>query len=204
MRPLFNECLAKGEFQSALKYAIVYPLFKKGDKNSCDNYRGISILSPFAKIFERLLSAQITAYFTDPKNTLFTKFQHGFRANHSCETALQTIIDKWLKAIESKQHILALFIDFKKAFDLVQAALLELKLFHYGFDLSLKLINNYFFDRKMGVRIGKTTSSALNIDLGVPQGSILGPLLFIIFINDICFDTELFAILFADDTTLAD
>jgi hypothetical protein len=118
MLSLFNECLAKGEFPSALKYAIVYlPLFKKGDKNSCNNYRGISILSPFAKIFERLLSAQITSYFTNPHNTLFTKFQHGFRANHSCETALQTIIDKWLKAIESKMQILALFIDFIKAFD---------------------------------------------------------------------------------------
>ena len=199
----FNECCSTGTIPSDLKCAIAFPLFKKGDSSSCDNYRGISVLSPFAKIYERLLSWQIINYFTD--NKLFSTAQHGFRANHSCETALQSILDKWFKAIEQKQSIISLFVDFKKAFDLVDSSLLLLKLFHYGFDNnSLKLLSNYFSDRTMGVRIGKVTSDKSKIKLGVPQGSILGPLLFIIFINDFGFEKDFFTILFADDTTLVD
>lgn len=200
---LFNNCLNKGSFPSILKHAIAFPLHKKGDINSCDNYRGISVLSPFSKIFERLLSNQITVHFTT--NKLFTSSQNGFRANHSCETALQSLLDNWLQALDQNKNILSLFIDFKKAFDLVQPNLLLLKLFHYGFNnKSLDLMSSYFSDRSMGVRIGKFNSSNADITIGVPQGSILGPLLFIIFINDMGLDLDLFTVLFADDTTFVD
>ena len=129
------------------------------------------------------------------KNEIFSKEQHGFRVNHSCETALQTILDKWKKSPEPNENILALFIDFKKAFDLVEPELLFLKIFHYGFDNSaLNLIMNYFFERSMLVKIDGTFSSK--------RSFILGPLMFIIFINDLALGSELLSILFSDDTTL--
>lgn len=200
---IFNSCVETSIFPDELKHALGHPLFKKGDPMMCDNYRGISVLSPFTKIFESILSSQINHYFSI--NNLFSTTQHGFRANHSCETALQTVIESLRENISKNKKTLALFVDFKKAFDLVEPKLLWRKLFHYGFDnKALGLIENYFNNRTMSVCIGKNSSSKLKLNLGVPQGSILGPLLFIIYINDLGFDTELQCVLFADDTTLID
>ena len=142
---LFNHFIDSGSIPHDLKCAIAFPLLKKGDITNCDNYRGISVLSSFAKVFEKLIAVQITHYFVD--NNLFCNVQHGFRSGRSCETALQTILEKWKTSVERKEIVLALFIDFKKAFDLVDPKLL-LKLFHYGFDnASYNLLNNYFSNR---------------------------------------------------------
>jgi retron-type reverse transcriptase len=118
---------------------------------------------------KRIFIIKIVHYFE--ANNLFCSNQHGFRASHSCETALLSVIDHWKSAIENKQINLALFVDFKKAFDLVNHDLLFLKLFHYGFDNnSLALIRNYFQNRSQVTKIDSYFSSPADILLRAPQG----------------------------------
>jgi len=202
---LFNHCFETGSMPAEFKKAIVTPLYKrKGEPDNFDNYRGISVLSPIAKTFSRCMSTRIISFFES--NNLFSSSQHGFRKNFSCETALLTIIDKWKLNMSNKLFNLALFIDFKKAFDLINLKLFQLKLFHYGFDnKSLKLINDYFTNRTQVSKVGSATSEPAQKIIGFPQGDPNGQLFFLIYINDIFMsDSELTSVLFADDTTGSD
>ena len=193
-----------GQIPSEWKFAIVTPLYKgKGSSTCFDNYRGISVLTPIGKMFERIVSKRIVSYFED--NKLFTSDQHGFRTNHSCETALASIIDQWKLNLDDNLISLALFIDFKKAFDLINPKLLFHKLFHYGFDnFSLALLCDYFEDRLQVCKVMDSISDPTCINIGVPQGSVLGPLLFLVYINDLSWNIDMKTFLFADDTTLSD
>jgi hypothetical protein len=199
---LINKCIDSHRYPANWKIAIVTPLFKKGDTSDLNNYRGISILPPLNKVFEKILASQIKNYFEI--NKLFYAGQHGFRCNHSCETALHEIITACQNNRDKALINLLVFIDFKKAFDMVDPKLLLIKLLNYGFsNNAAKLLSDYFSNRKMQTRLNDILSAFIGLILGVPQGSILGPLLFTIFINDIAIALdEVLVKLFADDTTL--
>jgi len=196
---LFNKAILTKTIPVEWKSALVTPLFKSGTLNDLNNYRGISVLPPIAKVFEKIISSQIIIYFNC--NKLFFNGQFGFREQHSCEAALHAIISKLNKSQSDKLISLLLFIDFRKVFDSVDTKLLLLKLKKYGFDTdSIDLISNYFTDRCQAVKFGGIVSDFRPINLGVGQGSVLGPLFFIIFINDSPFFSD--TTLFADDAIL--
>ena len=179
------------------------PIFKKGKPNDVNNFRAISVLPPIAKLLEKILATQITIHLN--VNSILFSGQHGFRANHSCESALHELLSEINKIRESKLVALLLFIDFRKAFDLVDSQKLLRKLFHYGFSNSaINLIANFFNNRTKTVKYNNKLSSPLTIKLGVPQGSVLGPLFFLIYINDLAYILSLNCKMFADDTTLYD
>ena len=201
---LFNMSIDTRTIPSDWKSAVVTPIYKnKGVKTDVNSYRGISVLPPVAKLFEKVLAEQIVCYLNT--HSILSTGQHGFRAGHSCETALHQLVSELNTIRDAKQIAMLLFIDFRKAFDLVDSRLLIFKLFHYGFgNNALKLIESYFSDRQQQTKVGKCTSLFAPISLGVPQGSVLGPLFFLLFINDLAFylDDAFKCIMFADDTTL--
>jgi hypothetical protein len=201
---LFNNCIDQCKIPIEWKTAIVSALYKnKGSFNDINNYRCISVLPPIGKIFEKVLSSQLVSYFD--KNNLFYRSQFGFRSQHSCETALHKIISELNQARNDRLISLMLFIDFRKAFDLVNSSLLLKKLTLYGLNTkAINLLKNYFDDRSQIVKFNDCMSDSCDIKLGVPQGSCLGPILFLIFINDLgnIKTNNSNCTMFADDTTL--
>ncbi len=199
---IINQSLASGIFPDRLKLARVRPLFKKGDKQLITNYRPISILPVFSKIFERVVHTQLTNYFED--NDLFTKSQYGYRRGHSTELASLELTDRLYKHLGNDQVPFAIFLDLSKAFDTLNHTILLDKLEHYGIrGIAKKLLQSYLCNRTQFVQIKDTKSTIITLNIGVPQGSVLGPLLFNIYINDMKQSTNKFdCIHYADDTTL--
>ena len=199
---IINQSLSTGIFPDKLKTAKVIPLFKKNDAQLLDNYRPISLLPAISKIFESVVFTQLYSYFND--NDLFFISQYGFRKEHSTETACLEFIDRIMKDLDDKKTPISVFIDLSKAFDTINHDILIGKLAHYNLDTtSLNWFRSYLSNRYQIVKIDDVNSDIRPLNIGVPQGSVLGPLLFIIYINDLCNATTNFKpVLFADDTTL--
>ena len=199
---IVNQMLTTGIFPDKLKRAKVIPLFKKGDKSIFSNYRPTSLLPSISKLFEKVIYQQLYKYFED--SNVFYESQYGFRKGHSTELASLELVNRLLSKMDKGEVPVAIFIDLSKAFDTLDHDILLYKLKCYGLTgNSINLLKGYLTNRQQYVHYDNTDSNFLKITTGVPQGSIFGPLLFLIYMNDIHKSSNLFHfILFADDTTL--
>ena len=199
---IINLSLQQGLFPSLNKEADVCPIHKKNEKDKCENYRPISLLSNISKIFERIMYNRLDN-FLDMSDILY-KFQFGFRKNYSTNHALLSIVEQITAALDKKMFTCGVFIDLEKAFDTVNHQIILSKLHHYGIrGVANKWFSSYLLNRYQKVSINGVSSQRLPITCGVPQGSILGPLLFLLYINDMHFATENSKVYhFADDTNL--
>ena len=200
---LINQVLNTGTFPDKLKIAKVIPIFKKGDPSLFENYRPISLLPAISKVLEKIIALQLSSYFE--KNKLLFDNQYGFRPKHSTEHAALELIDRIINKLDTNEIPLNIFLDLSKAFDTIDHTILLNKLKYYGLKgPTLNLFQSYLSNRKQYTEIEDTTSTILPIQVGVPQGSILGPILFIIYVNDSPQCTNKFDfIMYADDTTLS-
>lgn len=200
---LINQSFLTGIFPDCLKIAKVIPIYKKDNNKLFSNYRPISLLPALSKAFEKAIFIQLYSYFDS--NNLFFESQYGFRTRHSTETATLELVNRVLTAFESNLTPISIFLDLSKAFDTLEHRVLLEKLKFYGIhNTPLRLLENYLSkNRFQYVNYHGHHSSLLPLSIGVPQGSILGPLLFIIYMNDINHASKLFHfILYADDTSL--
>lgn len=200
---IVNLIFETGVFPKELKKSKTIPVFKKGDRTMISNYRPISILPFFSKVVEKLLEQRLSNYL-DQKN-IITKRQFGFRHGFSTNLALIALTDKLKKEIDQGKIVGSVFIDFTKAFDTITHDILFRKLASYGIiGPPLKLIQSYLLNREQTISLSDVLSDTKIINIGVPQGSILGPILFLLYINDLpnCLSPEMECLLYADDTTI--
>lgn len=199
---IFNLCFTTGTFPSKMQIAKVTVLYKKGDRNDLGNYRPVSILPIFSKAFEKVLYIRMSAFIE--KHNLLSPNQFGFRKNKSAELALLQQKEYILTQFEQKSFVIGVFVDFSKAFDLVNHSVLLANMECYGLrGQAQMLLRSYLSHRKQAVCIDNFTSELKPVFSGVPQGSILGPLLFNIYLNDISnINPTAKFIIYADDTSV--
>ena len=188
LAPILSLCFSSafdlGIFPSIFKIAKVVPIFKSGNKQVVKNYRPISLFPTLSKILEKLIKTRLIKFFD--KYQVLYEFQYGFREKHSVLHALLDVNVFALDAIQSKQQTALLLMDVSKAFDTVSHNILLQKLYHYGIrGIAYKLLESYLSFRNQFASVQNHHSSLKPINVGVPQGSILGPRLFLIYVNDI-------------------
>ncbi|CAH2094915.1 unnamed protein product [Euphydryas editha] len=200
---IFNGCIEKGVFPDLMKHSKVIPIFKSGSTLDPNNFRPVSVLPTFSKIFEKIILGQMLSHFN--AHNLLHKKQFGFTKGRSTADASVELIKNVFEAWERSQDALGIFCDLSKAFDCVHHETLIRKLHHYGIrNKALNLLNSYLSNRIQRVDVNGKRSPGAPLDMGVPQGSILGPFLFLIYINDLPFfvQDKHEIVLFADDTSL--
>ena len=200
---LFNRSISQCKFPATWKIARVTPIFKDGDKSAKENYRPISVLPVISRLFEKIVYNQLYKYLNNLE--LLSTNQSGFRAVHSTLTALLKNTDDWYRGMDLGKYVGTVFVDLKKAFDTVDHNILLQKLDYYGVqELDLKWFESYLSNRKQFTSIDSADSSIQNIHIGVHQCSCLGPLLFLIYINDLPYSVKNTKVsMYADDTNLA-
>ena len=198
---IFQKSLETGTVPKQWKTALVTPVFKKGDRNQASNYRPVSLTAVCCKVCEHIVSKAIMEHLET--NNLLTDCQHGFRASRSCETQLLSFSDEMLRGIAAGKQFDIAILDFSKAFDVVPHHRLVMKLDYYGIrGPTLAWIRAFLSDRTQRVVVDGETSDSAPVTSGVPQGSVLGPILFLAFINDMPEMIRSKCRLFADDSIL--
>ena len=196
---LFDKSLVAGKIPQDWKVAEVRPIFKKGSKTTPGNYRPVSLTSIVCKIFEGFIRDKLSEHFTE--NNLLYKDQYGFTKGRSTVTQLLTTIHDWMKDLDEGKSVDAIYLDLRKAFDTVPHQRLVSKLRGYGINGNLlNWVADFLTNRSQFVSINNASSSSVPVTSGVPQGSVLGPILFIYYINDMPDLTDCPMKIFADDT----
>ena len=199
---IFNMSFQNGIFPDLLKIAKVIPILKKDDPHTFKNYRPISLLPCFSKLLERLIYNRLIHFLTK-HNVIFNR-QYGFRKGFSTDLALIDIYDKLTYALQNNESTVGIFLDLSKAFDTINHEILLTKLSIYGIrGLPLKLLTNYLSNRQQFTSFNCVDSKMSRVICGIPQGSILGPLLFLLYVNDLPRSSKILKfILFADDSNI--
>lgn len=199
---IINLSLETGEIPKNMKLSTVVPLRKISGTKKVEQFRPVNMLPTTAKILEKIVYCQLLNYVE--MNNIFYEYQSGFRKNYNCETAFQYILNEWKEKSDNNMFTVVVFLDLKRAFETINREKLIKKLENYGLSgIVLKWFYNYLRHREQRVKCGETISGNLTVEHGVPQGSILGPLLFMLYINNICESLKHCKIhLFADDAVL--